>query len=72
MIRLLSVSDENRSIMARWREGLTAEQFADAMWARREAVSPQASASTGKWPFVRMENQENNVTPIRKAAGNAG
>jgi hypothetical protein len=68
MIRLLSVSDENRSITARWREGLTAEQFADAMWARREAEYPGTAQSTGEWPFVRLENQENNITPLRRAS----
>lgn len=69
IFRLFSISDEGRSTMTRWREGLTADQFADAMWARREAEHGQAMKASEGWPFVRQIDKSGNVTPIRKARG---
>lgn len=62
MTRIFSVPFEASHDLMKLQQQLGISRYLDFMWQEREPSRPY---SIGKWPFKRLEHQE-NVTPFRK------
>lgn len=62
------ISEEARATLAAIREGLTEQQYVDAIWARRVAAQPSKKRPRWKFPLLKAAAAKpSNVTAIRKA-----